>query len=70
MLKNKSDAFKAFQEYKSKAEKLTGQSITKLRTDNAKEHLSKEFTTYLKNEGITRERTVAYTPQQNGVPKD
>lgn len=67
MLKNKSDVFKAFQEYKSKAEKLTGQLITKLRTDNAKEYLSKEFTSYLKSEGITRELSVAYTPQQNGV---
>ncbi|CAK9833203.1 Retrovirus-related Pol polyprotein from transposon TNT 1-94 [Anthophora retusa] len=68
MLK-KSDIFRAFKDFKSKAERLTGQLIAKLRTDNAKEYLSEEFTNYLKSEGKTRELSVPYIPQQNGVAK-
>lgn len=57
----------AFKEYKAYAEKHTGAKIKKLRTDNGTEYLSWEFTNFLKEEGITRQLTVEYTPQQNGV---
>lgn len=39
MLRNKSDVFQAFKDYKRRAENQTGQRIKKLRTDNAKEYL-------------------------------
>lgn len=37
----------AFKEYKARVEKQTGKIIKKLRSDNAKEYLSKEFTQFL-----------------------
>lgn len=66
-LKKKSEIIEAFKEYKTRVEKMTGHCIKKLRTDNAKEYLSKEFNEFLKKEGITRQLTVEYTPQKNGV---
>lgn len=67
MLRNRSDALEAFKNYKQKAEKQTGQLIRKLRTDNGKEYLSNAFKNFLKDEGITHQLSVEYTPQQNGV---
>lgn len=66
-LKKKSDVLEAFKEYKARVEKTTGHCIKKLRIDNAKEYLSKEFNDFLKKEGIARQLTVEYTPQQNDV---
>lgn len=63
MLKDKSDVFKEFQEYKYRSERVTGKLITKLRTYNAKEYLSEEFTNCLKREGIKRDLSVVYTSQ-------
>lgn len=67
MLRNRSDALEAFKNYKQKAEKQTGQLIRKLRTDNGREYLSNAFKNFLKDEGITHELSIEYTPQQNGV---
>lgn len=67
MLRNKSDVFEAFKNYKKKAEKQTGKQIKKLRTDNGKEYLSNNFKNFLKEEGISHQLSVEYTPQQNGV---
>ena len=47
--------------------KYPGKRIKRLRTDNAKEYVSKNFSEFLKKEGISRELSVEYTPQQNGV---
>ncbi|CAD7003740.1 unnamed protein product [Ceratitis capitata] len=38
-----------------------------LRSDNGREYLSKSFENFLKENGIVRQLTVPYTPQQNGV---
>jgi len=67
MLKNRSDVFEAFKNYKLKVEKQTGQRIKKLRTDNEKEYLSNDFKNFLKSEGILHQLSVEYTPQQNGI---
>lgn len=67
MLRNKSDVFQAFKDYKRKVENQTGQRIKKLRTDNAREYLSNNFANYLKEEGVRHQLSVEYTPQQNGV---
>lgn len=66
MLK-KSDIFNAFKNYKKRVGKETGCFVKKIRTDNAKEYVSKEFTNYLETEGLKRKLNVEYTPQQNGV---
>ena len=42
-------------------------SIKKLRTDRGGEFLSNEFTSFCEENGICRELTAPYTPQQNGV---
>ena len=38
-----------------------------LRTDNGGEYTGEEFDSFCQQEGIKRQFTVAYTPQQNGV---
>ena len=48
-------------------EKTTGQVIKKLTTDNGKEYVSNQFAEFFRKEGIRRELSVEYTPQQNGV---
>ncbi|UYV83109.1 hypothetical protein LAZ67_22002237 [Cordylochernes scorpioides] len=48
-------------------EKQTGKRLKCIRNDNAPEYLSKEFKDYLEGEGIGRQLSVEYTPQQNGV---
>lgn len=67
MLKKRSEIFIAFKNYKKRVEKETGCFIKRIRTDNAKEYVSKEFKNYLEAEGIKKESSVEYTPQQNGV---
>lgn len=67
MFRSRSDVFQAFKNYKRRVENQTGQRIKKLRTDNGREYLSKDFDNFLKEEGIQRQLSVEYTPQQNGV---
>lgn len=67
MLKKRSDVFAAFKKYVAKVEREHGRKIIKVRSDNAKEYVSKEFNQFLEAEGIKREFSVEYTPQQNGV---
>lgn len=66
-LRNKSDAFRAFQEYKAQVERQTGYKIKFLQSDNGKEFVNQQFDDLLRKEGIKRRLTVTYTPQQNGV---
>ena len=58
---------KVFRQYKAWAEKYTSFSIQTLRTDGGGEYINDAFTAYLSIMGIERQRTTAYTPQQNGV---
>jgi len=48
-------------------ENQTRRRIKKLRTDNGRKYLSNNFKKFLEDEGITRQLSVEYTPQQNGV---
>jgi len=52
-LKSKSEILSAFKKYQLKAERETGRKIIKLRSDNAKEYISNDFS-YLKRKGISR----------------
>jgi len=67
MLKKRSDVFAAFKKYLARVERQNGKKMLKIRSDNAKEYISKEFNEFLEAEGIKREFSVEYTPQQNGV---
>ena len=66
-LKQKSDAFEKFKQFKSAVENKTGKRIKTLRSDNGGEYTSNEFETYLKKHGIAHQKTAPYTPEQNGV---
>lgn len=68
-LKEKSEAFQSFKYFKKLVEKETGQFIKCLRTDRGGEFNSMEFNEFCKQNGIKRQLTTAYTPQQNGVVK-
>jgi transposase InsO family protein len=49
------------------AEKQTGLFVKCLRTDRGGEFISNEFNEFCKHNGIKRQMTTAYTPQQNGI---
>lgn len=66
-MKSKSEILFAFKKYQLRVEKETGKKIIKLRTDNTKEYTSHNFSQHLEKEGISRQLSVEYTPQQNGV---
>ncbi|UYV68602.1 hypothetical protein LAZ67_6000178 [Cordylochernes scorpioides] len=67
IMKSRSEVFKEFRIFKNYAEKQTGKKLKCIRNDNAPEYLSREFKDYLEGEGIGRQLSVEYTPQQNGV---
>ena len=48
-------------------ENQTRRKIQELGSDNEGEYTSKEFDGYCRQEGIRRQLTVPYTPEQNGV---
>ena len=47
-------------------ENETGQKVNILRTDNGLEFINKEMTELINKHGIKHERTVSYSPEQNG----
>ena len=69
LMKNKSDSFEKFKEYKVEVEKQIGggANIKILRSDRGGEYLSTEFKEYLKECGIVSQLTPPGTPQWNGV---
>ena len=66
-MKEKSEVFTHFQDFKALVEKQTGNYIQCLRSDGGGEYISNEFTNFLKKHGIQRQFSCKYTPQQNGV---
>jgi len=66
-LKNKSDTFGTFRNYRTMIEKQLGRKIKVLRSDGGGEYVNREMQEYLTKNGIRCETTVADTPQQNGV---
>ena len=66
-LKCKSETFEKFKLFKTRIELETGNKIATIRTDRGGEYTSNIFTQYCLDNGIRRELTQAYTPQQNGI---
>ena len=66
-MKTKSQVFSLFQEFKALVENQTGKKIKALRSDNGGEYVSNDFKDFCAQEGIRREWTVPYNPQQNEV---
>jgi len=67
LLKEKSEAFEKFRDFKTKVEQESGVKIKTFRTDKGGEFVSQEFQDFCAKEGINRHLTAPYTPQQNGV---
>ena len=68
-LRNKSEVFDIFKEFKALVENQTENKIKVLRTDNVGEFCKKEFEEFYKKCGIAWKKTNPYTPQQNRVAK-
>nr|GEY67742.1 ribonuclease H-like domain, reverse transcriptase, RNA-dependent DNA polymerase [Tanacetum cinerariifolium] len=66
-LKSKDEAFKTFKEFKLKVENEVGKKLKSFKTDRGGEFTSREFTRYCKENGILRQLTSPYSPQQNGI---
>ena len=67
LMRQKSETFDKFREYKAEAEKQLGVHIKQLRSDRGGEYLSGEFKFYLTQDGIVSQLSALGTPQQNGV---
>lgn len=66
-IRSKSETFSRFKEFKAMTEKQSGHYVKVLRSDGGGKYDSKSFTQYCKEQGIRRQFTCRYTPQQNGV---
>lgn len=66
-LVEKSNALDSFKKFKAMVENQSGKCICCLRTDRGGEFNSAEFIKFCEENGIKRQLTTAYTPQQNGV---
>ena len=67
LLKQKSETFAAFKQFKAWAENVTGAKLGTLRDDKGGEYMSREFEVFCIENGIQRQHTVRNHPQQNGV---
>ena len=64
-MRNKSEFFDIFKEFKALVGNQTEKKIKVLRTDNCGEFCKKEFEEFCKKCGIALQKTTPYTPQQN-----
>ena len=64
-MKYKSEVFQKFCHFKALVEKQSGQYIKFLKTDRGGEYISKEFLRFCRENGIHKQFTTRYTPQQN-----
>ncbi|KAK8923921.1 hypothetical protein KSP39_PZI019707 [Platanthera zijinensis] len=66
-LKEKSETFIKFVEFKELVQGRLGLRLKKLRTDNGGEFTSSNFSNFCRKFGIQQELIYAHTPQQNGI---
>lgn len=66
-LENKSEAFDRFKKFKAFTERKSGLQIKTLRIDREGEFVSTVFTNFCEENGIFRELTALYIPEQNGM---
>lgn len=67
VIKTKDEALVAFKKFKVQVENKTSFKVKTLRTDRGGEFVSQCFSEFCEAEGIQRQLTAPYTPQQNGV---
>ena len=61
-MRHKSEAFENFLKFKAEAEKQLGLCIKQLRSNRGGEYLSREFKSYLTQEGIVSQLSTSKTP--------
>uniref|UniRef100_A0A5S6QG42 Retrovirus-related Pol polyprotein from transposon TNT 1-94 n=1 Tax=Trichuris muris TaxID=70415 RepID=A0A5S6QG42_TRIMR len=66
-LRSKANVLNKFKIWKTRAERQTGKTLLKVRTDNGLEFCSRNWETFCDAHGIIHQRTMVYTPQQNGI---
>ena len=66
-MKNQVELFSIFQKFHAEVRTQLNTSICILRSDNAKEYLSRPFSSFMSSHRILHQSSCAYTPQQNGV---
>jgi len=66
-IRRKVDMLAIFKTFKVRVELESEKKIKCLSTDNGGEYTNDEFDNFCQHEGIKRQFTTAYTPQQNGV---
>lgn len=66
-LKSKAETVERIKDFLAKAKNHLGRDIKILRTDNGLEYMNREVTNMLTEKGIQHQRTVIYTPEQNGA---
>nr|CCA24320.1 putative polyprotein [Albugo laibachii Nc14] len=66
-LKSNSEVNTKFIEYKNEMELQCGTKITSICTDNGSEFQNQIFDAFCRMDGIIHQKTVPYSPQQNGV---
>lgn len=67
LLQHKSETFSKLQQYVEMCLNMFGRKPKFIRSDSGGEYVAGEVVDYLNTNGIQYERTVPYTPQQNGV---
>lgn len=67
VLRSKDEAFRFFCKIKALSETESGLKLRAFRTDRGGEFNSTEFTRFCEQQGIRRDTTAPYSPQQNGV---
>ena len=67
LMKNRSELFTIFQTFYNEIKNQFGVSIRTLRSDNAREYLSRPFKEFMASHGILHQTSCPHTPQQNGV---
>lgn len=63
----KSDVFEKFKDYYHYVTKHFNENLLKLRSDNGRKYISKEFQNFCSQEEISLQYTVPYNPEMNGV---
>ena len=66
-LKTKNEVLERFKAWKTLVERQSDHNIKVFRSDNGGEFTSKAFDDVLRKDGIQRQTSAPYTPQQNGV---
>lgn len=65
-MKTKDEAIQKIKKYKTMMESLSGEKLTKIRSDFGGEYANHELDTYLDSIGVVHQKSVPHCPQQNG----